>query len=365
MLNYLKRPLILALLILAGAFGLLYWLRETLMPVLIAAIIAYIFMPLVNGLARRGCRRPLAALLVTSAILLSFTGLLLWLIPQVAGELANSRERVQQGISHFENYYPRIQSIFPDLPDPADPAWKEQLRDQLLALTRDHLKPLLLPTGKLLAGVGGTLAGLLVFLIELLFVPVFLFYLLNDGPQLMQGIAARVPATAAPKFALLLETLDATLRAYVRSAAEVVGVLVFVYSAAFLVIGMPLALPLALFCAAAHWVPYLGTAVATLLCALLVFLHHGADWRIAAAAGIIFALHLLETLFITPRLVGKGIKMHPLFVILALLLGVRFFGVGGLILALPAAAMIAGLLPILLPERAAAPAPTPDPPSPS
>ena len=63
-----------------------------------------------------------------------------------------------------------------------------------------------------------------------------------------------------------------------------------------------------------------------------------------------------ETTVITPRLVGKGVEMHPLFVMLALLLGVRFFGLGGLILALPAAAVIAGLLPILLPERPAAPA---------
>lgn len=372
LLDLLKKPLVLALLILAGTLMMIYWLRGTLMPFLLGAVLAYIFMPLVDALARRRVSRALAAGAVVVGVFALGTGLILWVLPDVSREFRDASASLLEGIGRLDAHYPRLQAYFPGLPSPDDPAWREKLH----AMVMEKIQPLSGQAGAVLAGLGGQLTGALTVLLELLFVPVFFFYLLVDGPRLLEAAERRIPAPAAATFSRLLDTIDSTLRAYVRSAAKVVVALVFVYALLFLSFQMPLAVPLALFCAAAHWVPYVGTAVSAGAAALLGLLHFGADWRVIAAPLAIFVIHLAEVTIITPRFVGKGVGLHPLITIVALLLGVRFLGMGGLILALPVAAVVAGLLPIVLPEHPlpppappasaeSAPEPSPDPASPS
>ncbi len=353
LMELLRKPLVAALLILLGTFSLVYWLRGTLMPLLIGAVLAYIFMPVVDRLSRGRSRR-IAALLVVAGFLAGVAGLGLWTAPQVSAEIGDASATLYDGLGRLEKYYPRVQRLWPRLPPPSDPQWREHLRDRLLEDGHEYLAPLVSPSAsaRALSGLGSQLTGLVGLLLEMLFVPIFFYYLLVDGPALIAAAERRIPARAAPIFAKLMETMNASLRAYVRSAAKVVGVLVFAYALIFLGLGMPLALPLALVCAAAHWVPFVGTVFSAALAAGLVLLHYGADWRLAVAPLLIFLIHSAEVAWITPRVVGKGVGLHPLITIVALLLGVRFFGLGGLLLALPAAAAIAGVLPIVLPEHA-------------
>jgi len=171
-------------------------------------------------------------------------------------------------------------------------------------------------------------------------IPVVLFYLLSDWPGLVARLQALIPPRArVPTLAFLAEC-DVVLGQYLRGQLLVMLALAVYYALALALAGFDLALPLGVFTGLAVAVPYVGFGIGLVLALLAGLLQFGALKGLLLVALVYGVGQLLESFVLTPRLVGERIGLNPLAVIFALLAFGTLFGFVGVLVALPASAVM-------------------------
>jgi predicted PurR-regulated permease PerM len=171
-------------------------------------------------------------------------------------------------------------------------------------------------------------------------IPVALFYLLMDWDRLVGKLLELVPPSARPKVDAFTHEADAVLGQYLRGQLLVMLIMAVFYSVGLTLFGLDLALPIGFFTGLAMFIPYVGFGVGlglATLAGLLQFLSIKALVMVAVVYGI---GQVIEGFIITPRFVGKRIGLHPLAVIFALLAFGQLFGFVGVLVALPASAVL-------------------------
>ena len=186
--------------------------------------------------------------------------------------------------------------------------------------------------------IGGSV--LLALIGNLVLIPVVLFYLLLDWPNLMHRLWLLVPLRARDTVGGFLAECDDLLGHYLRGQLMVMGALAVYYAVALGIAGFDLAVPLGVFTGLAVFIPYVGFGlglVLTLLAGILEF----ASWYPVAVVAVVFGVgQLLESFVLTPRLVGERIGLSPLMVIFALLAFGHLLGFIGILVALPMSAVL-------------------------
>jgi predicted PurR-regulated permease PerM len=179
---------------------------------------------------------------------------------------------------------------------------------------------------------------------NLMLIPVVLFYLLMDWHKIVAMLLGLVPPRVRPVVDDFLSETDLVLGQYLRGQLLVMGVLTVYYSVGLLLFGLDLALPIGVFTGLAIAIPYLGFGLGLLLALLAGFLEFASRGGYADAlvmVGVVYGIgQLLESFFLTPKLVGERIGLHPLAVIFALLAFGHIFGFMGVLIALPASAVL-------------------------
>ena len=163
-----------------------------------------------------------------------------------------------------------------------------------------------------------------------------------SGMSLPTMLALRFSGAAALFWAILAVTGLAAARLSQRKIGQllVMGLMALFYSSGLALFGLDLAFPIGLFTGLAMFVPYLGFGLGLVL-ALLAGLLQFASVKALVMVGVVYGLgQLLESLYLTPRLVGERIGLHPLAVIFALLAFGQLFGFVGILVALPASAVL-------------------------
>jgi predicted PurR-regulated permease PerM len=171
-------------------------------------------------------------------------------------------------------------------------------------------------------------------------VPIVMFYLLMDWNMLMRRIETAVPRRWLPKTRELAAETDGLLSQYLRGQIIVMLVLAVYYSAGLALAGFDVALPVGIFTGLAVFIPYIGFGVGLSLAILAALLQFGNLYGLLAVAVVYGIGQFLESFYLTPRLVGERIGLHPLAVILALLAFGQLFGFFGILLALPISAVL-------------------------
>ena len=316
--------------------AMVWWLAPVLTPFVVAAILAYALQPLVRRLQGvLGVRVPafVSVVLVELLALLSVLGIVLLLVPILARELP----LIQQQL-------PALMDLLQDKVNP----WLAQmglnvsldmgsLKAQLikyLSANRDDVLDSALSSLKL----GGSVA--MAVLGNAVLIPVVLFYLLSDWDRWVGMLLDLIPPAFRPRFDDFMHECDAVLGQYLRGQLLVMLVLAVFYAIGLAMFGLELALPIGVFTGLAVFVPYLGFGVGLLL-ALVAGLLQFVSLKALVMVGVVFGLgQLVESFFLTPRLVGERIGLHPLAVIFALLAFGQVLGFVGVLVALPASAVL-------------------------
>jgi predicted PurR-regulated permease PerM len=212
-------------------------------------------------------------------------------------------------------------------------ALKSQLVAYLSANREDWWAPLM-SSLKLGGSAALALAGFVVL------VPVALFYLLKDWSRLMQATADLVPPAWRSVFDGFMGECDTVLGEYLRGQLLVMLCLAVYYALGLWLFGLELALPIGIFTGLAVFVPYLGFGVGLVL-ALLAGLLQLVPGQAVLMVAVVYGLgQLIESFVLTPRLVGERIGLHPLAVILSLMAFGQLMGFVGVLIALPASAVL-------------------------
>ena len=327
--------------LIAALVAFVVWLlAPVLTPFVVAAVLAYALTPLVNWLDRAGrsrLPRVVAVVLVELLLLVALLGVALLIVPILAKELPLLRDQV------------------PVLFDRLNEALKPLFAQLGLKLSLDvaNIKAFVLKYlnanfedafGSLMASVkiGGSVA--LAIIGNAVLIPVALFYLLMDWDRFVASSLRLVPARARGAFDSFTSEADAVLGQYLRGQLLVMLILAVFYSVGLALFGLDLALPIGVFTGLAIFGPYLGFGLGLVLASLAGLLEFAADAGPAKAVlmvAVVYGLgQLIESLYLTPRLVGERIGLHPLAVIFALLAFGQLLGFVGVLIALPASAVL-------------------------
>jgi len=312
----------------------LWALAPVLTPFLIAAGIAYVLEPAVGALCRRRVPRALAVLAVEVAFIVAVLALLLLVVPILSKQLPMLRSQVPQlmdTIDHTVSPWLDRFGIHVALDTESVKAWILHVWDA----KGDDWWAAALSSARIGGSVALTVIG------NLVLIPMALFYMLVDWPRLKEQGQSLIPPRMRAPVEDFMRECDQMLGQYLRGQLLVMLLLAAYYSAGLAIARFDLALPLGVFTGLAVFIPYVGFGLGLLMALLAGALQFGILWGVAAVAIVYGIGQVLESFILTPRLVGERIGLSPLTVIFALLAFGQIFGFAGVLIALPASAVLA------------------------
>ena len=316
------------------ALALLWLLAPVLTPFLVAAVLAYALHPAVERLAARWLPRVLAVALVELALIVVVLAVALLIVPILSKELPLMREQIP---------------LLADRLNTTVAPWLAQFGIHV-ALDTASIKAFVLKyldanmeewfaTAMNSARIGGSI--LLTVVGNAVLVPVVLFYLLLDWPNLVRRAQELVPPRRLGSVQGFLDECDHMLGQYLRGQLLVMVILAAYYSIGLALFRFDLALPVGVFTGLAIFIPYVGFGLGMLLALVAGLLQFASLYGLVAVAVVYGIGQVLESFVLTPRLVGERIGMNPLMVIFALLAFGQLFGFVGVLIALPLSALLA------------------------
>jgi predicted PurR-regulated permease PerM len=333
-----KRHTRIYLAVIAGFALLVYLLSPILAPFLIAAFLAYLGDPLVDRLKSRGVNRTVGVTLVF--LVMTLLGLMCLL---VAAPLIESQIRVviksipQLGIWINTELVPFLESLS-GLEIPTFNV------GTLTSAAAKHWNQLGGVVGVLAHWLGSSTQVMLSWIAFATIVPVVTFYLLRDWDLLLEKINLLIPRQFESKIAVLAREVDDVLAQFLRGQLLVMLAQMVYFSLALTLVGLDLALLIGVMAGAVSFVPYLG-AIIGIGSGVLAALMQYHELMPVIWVLLVFGIgQALETMVLTPLLVGDRIGLHPVAVIFAVMAGGQLFGLVGVLIALPVAAVITVLL---------------------
>lgn len=335
MLNDSRSWLLLALL--AGSGWLVYLLAPVITPFAIAAVLAYFGDPLVDRLVRLSVwrwkvGRTVAVSIVFVLMLALLVVILLILIPLLTNQIRLLVELLPKWIEWFSGIaLPWVAGQLGFALTDFDPA---RFADML----KEYWQEISSAAFNIIDFISRGGMAVATWLTHLVLIPVVTFYLLRDWDLMIRGIHDLLPRNMEAEISQLAAEVDDVLAAFFRGQLMVMLVLGVVYTIGLSVVGIELAMLIGMGAGLLSIVPYLGSIIGVVIAvAVAIFQFH--DWFHPLMVLLVFgAGQSAEGMYLTPKLVGDQIGLHPVTVIFAVLAGGQLFGFLGILLALPVAA---------------------------
>ena len=328
-----QRRTLIWLILAAALVGGLWLLGPVLTPFLIGAVLAYALQPLVERLVRRRWPRLLAVVVVEVVFILLALSLLLLMVPILSKELPLLRDQIPVLFDRLNaTITPWLSQIGIQVPLDID-----SIKAVLLKYLDANLQEWLL-TVLNSARIGGSI--LLAVVGNLILVPVVIFYLLLDWHNIVDLARSLVPLRLVARFDSFFDECNAVLGQYLRGQLLVMMLLAIYFSVGLALFGFDLAVPVGIFTGLAFFIPYVGFGIGLVL-ALLAGILQFASWYGVISVVVVYGIgQVVESMYLTPHLVGERIGMNPLMVIFALFAFAQLFGFVGILVALPVSAVL-------------------------
>ena len=308
-----------------------------LVPLLSSLALAFLLNPAVIWFEKRGWNRATAVLLTLTAAMLLLILILLFVLPnlweQITVSIQNARELLTE--QRARQFIAKLDQINPRLSRSVQNAF-EVARKQIPQMGLGWLQ--------------GGLAQLVTFtssLLDLLLIPFFVYYLLADYRVMMSHLERLVPPRFRFTAGTLTQQVSDILSTYVRSQLLIGFVMGALYAVGFAVLRVPLAVTLGLLSGLLNFIPYLGTLIGFILSIAFLALDGAGFARIGGVLIVFTIVQSVEGYYLTPKLLGDKLNLHPLWVIIGLVEGGYLFGLTGIILAVPFIAIAQVLLGFL------------------
>jgi predicted PurR-regulated permease PerM len=313
-----------------------YLLAPVLTPFVAAALLAYMGDPLADRMQKLKMPRSLA---VAAVFLITF--LILGLLVLLVGPLIRTQ----------------VSALFDALPEIARQVEQVLLPNVLGWLDIEAgddvgFAPFLAKygemfgswSGKVLLSVSKSGGALAAAVLSLFLVPIITFYMLRDWDKIMAHLGALVPESQRETIFKLARESDEVLSAFLRGQILVMLALAFIYSLGLSLVGLKFAIAIGVVSGLVSFVPYLGFVFGIGLAGLTVALEPNPLWQMVGVVATFSIAQFIEGSLLTPKLVGTRIGLHPVIVIFAVAAGGQLFGFFGILLALPAAAVLSVLV---------------------
>jgi predicted PurR-regulated permease PerM len=314
----------------AAVFLVLLWLLgNVLLPFIVGGAIAYFLDPVADRLERAGLSRVAATSVISAIAILLVVLLVLAVIPTLVNQLTalvNAAPDIAKRLQGF------LLERFPALTDSTS----------TIRQTLAELGTAIQSRGaELVQGVLSSALGVISVVLFIVVVPVVAFYLLLDWDDMVARIDGMLPLDHAPTIRRLAREIDAVLAGFVRGQVSVCLALGTFYAVALMAAGLQFGLIVGAIAGAITFIPYVGSLVGGALAIGLALFQFWGDWLQIGIIAAIFAVgQFVEGNILTPRLVGKSVGLHPVWLLFALSAFGTVFGFVGMLIAVPVAASL-------------------------
>ncbi|MED5017990.1 AI-2E family transporter [Paenibacillus chibensis] len=307
-------------------------LKTVVLPIILTGIVYYLLNPIVDFLEKHKVGR-IQSILMLYVLIIGIVAVLLTLVIPVV------REQIMDLVSNFPAYSEMVREQFEHL---MGSKLVNQFQDSISFDPQEVVKTISQRASTFLnktwTGIGGFVGNLIEVVLSIVTVPFILFYLLKDGKKLPGFILGFVPTRLRGETHRVMREMNHQISSYIRGQIIVsfcIGALLFV---GYIIIGLKYSLILAVIAAFTSVVPYLGPAIAitpALIVALvtspIMLLKMVIVWTV---------VQLIEGKFISPQVMGKTLKIHPITIIFVILTSGNLFGIVGILLAVPGYAVL-------------------------
>jgi predicted PurR-regulated permease PerM len=329
--------------------GLLYLFSNILLPFVAGMALAYFLDPVADWLERHGFSRLMSTTIILIAFVVVFALALVVLIPLLASQLSDFTAKLPDYVSQLQLLITNI-----------DPEWIERRFGVDANDLREGLNSLLSTGLGFLTTVFKSIWSSGVALVSLasLFVvtPVVAFYMLLDWDRMIAKVDSWVPRDHVETVRELAAAINASTAGFVRGQGTLCLILGTMYAVGLTLTGLNFAILIGLFAGLISFIPYVGSMVGLVLALGVAFVQFWPDWiMVCLVAGVFFLGQFIEGNILQPRLVGKSVGLHPVWLMFALFAFGALFGFVGLLIAVPAAAAIGVLVRFAIDRYLASP----------
>ncbi|MEL7466535.1 MAG: AI-2E family transporter [Pseudomonadota bacterium] len=309
-------------------------LADVMLPFILGAAIAYFADPVADKLEARGVSRTLATVIITFAALLTLVTLILILTPLLIDQIRLAVDAAPGVIGTIRTF---LETTALPLVMPGVEASDNLLTDALAKFqTQVQNFSVQVLESALNIGIAG-----INFVTLVVFTPVVAFYLLLDWDRMIERIDDLLPREHAPTIRKLATDVDKVLDGFVHGQLSVCLILGVFYAVMLMIIGVPFGLLVGLFAGLVSFIPFVGSILGGLLSVGIAAFHFWSDPIWIAATAVVFVIgQVVEGNYLTPKLVGGSVGLHPVWLMFALSAFGGMFGFTGLLIAVPVAAVI-------------------------
>lgn len=317
--------------------GLVWIFSSILLPFVVGITVAYLLNPLLVRLGDHKVSRGLATVAILLTFLIVVVGLFVGLLPPVYQEVTQLGEAAP---AYFDSVWGTIQ---PYVSAVEETVLDESSDTSLQTVLKDNMSGALSAGSELMTGLvngGRALVGFTTFIIVS---PLVAFFMMIEWESITQWVDDLLPRHSYDKVKTLLSRIDRKIAGFVRGQVLVAFSLGLLYAIALSVAGLEYGFLIGIVSGILSIIPLFGSTVGLLVGILVAWLQSSEPSFVAIVGGIFLAGQFLEGNFITPKLMGDSVGLHPLWILFALMAGGALFGLVGMVLAVPVAAT-AGVL---------------------
>lgn len=322
---------------LIGTGFVLHLLSDVLLPFVVGMTLAYFFDPVADRLERLGMSRTIATSLILLGFFLTGAGIVVLIFPALKDQITGAFKLVPTMVDQMQALItPLMQELRSD--------FTPETVDDLKKAAGNYAGTAIKWLSELVANIWSGGLAVLNLLSLILITPLVAFYLLRDWDDIVTMIDGWLPREYADTIREQVRRIDDTLAGFVRGQASVCLVLAIVYAIGLSLVGLKAGLLIGIAAGALAVIPYIGAAVSFVIGVGLAIAQFQQDWVSILMVAAVFGVgQTLESYFLTPKLVGGRVGLSPIWIIFAMLAGGALFGLTGVLIALPVAA-IAGVL---------------------
>ena len=307
----------------------LWFIGDVLLPFLLGSAIAYFLDPVADRFERMGMSRSLATAVIIAFALMIFIVMALLVVPTLINQTLSLIETAPDLFNRLSNI---LIERFPSLLDESS-----TLRSSINSIGATIQER----GGQVLQTALASFASIINLIVLFVIVPVVAVYMLLDWDRMIAAIDDMLPRDHAPTIQRLAKEIDKTLASFVRGMGTVCLILGTYYAIALMLVGLQFGLVVGFIAGLVTFIPYLGALLGGALAIGLAMFQFWGDWvSIGLVAGIFVIGQIAEGNFLTPKLVGSSVGLHPVWLILSLSVFGTLFGFVGMLVAVPLAASI-------------------------
>jgi predicted PurR-regulated permease PerM len=325
----------LALLALVFFVAVFIGARIILIPMLCSLALAYLLAPVIAWFERRGWSRSSSVLLTISGAAVTLILILIFILPGFWGQLVktyNQARLLVEDKSRVTSLLDKVEQISPPvyefLKSKIEKPGESDLFERFFSMAGQWLQKGLF-----------SLVDVTASLLDLLLIPFFVYYLLADYSAMRAHIDRLIPPRHRAVASTLISRFNFVISSYVRNQLVIALVMGVLYAIGFAVARVPLALSIGLLSGLLNFIPYLGTLTGLTLSLSFVALDGGGIARILGVLAVFIIVQSVEGYYLTPKLLGGSLDLHPMWVLVGLMIGGSLFGILGIILAVPVIAI--------------------------